>query len=35
MTAPPFAYYGGKQLLADRLIALMPPHLHYVEPSVI
>lgn len=29
---PPFAYYGGKQVLADRLIALMPPHQHYVEP---
>lgn len=32
MARPPFAYYGGKQLLADRLIELMPAHLHYVEP---
>lgn len=31
-TKPPFAYYGGKQLLAQRLIALMPEHRHYVEP---
>lgn len=34
MTAvlPPFPFYGGKQLLAQRLIALLPPHRHYVEP---
>ncbi len=25
-------YLGGKMRLADRLIALMPPHQHYVEP---
>lgn len=25
-------YYGGKQTIADRLIALFPPHQHYVEP---
>lgn len=31
-TKPPFAYYGGKQLMAQRLIALMPEHRHYVEP---
>jgi len=32
MTRPPFPYYGGKQLLAERLVALFPPHVHYVEP---
>lgn len=31
-SAPPFAYYGGKAKLADRLVALMPEHRHYVEP---
>lgn len=29
---PPFAYYGGKTTLADRIVAQLPPHLHYVEP---
>jgi DNA adenine methylase len=29
---PPFPYYGGKQLLADRIIDLLPAHQHYVEP---
>lgn len=29
---PPFPYFGGKQTLADRLVALMPSHGHYVEP---
>lgn len=29
---PPFPYYGGKQLLAARIIPLLPPHQHYVEP---
>jgi DNA adenine methylase len=32
MTAPPFAYFGGKATLAERIIALLPPHRHYVEP---
>ena len=32
MTAPPFAYYGGKTRLADRIVALLPAHEHYVEP---
>lgn len=34
MTAlkPPFPYYGGKQLARERIIALLPPHEHYVEP---
>lgn len=29
---PPFPYYGGKQLAARRIIALLLPHAHYVEP---
>lgn len=29
---PPFPYYGGKQLLADRILPLLPDHTHYVEP---
>jgi DNA adenine methylase len=29
---PPFAYYGGKTSLADRIVDLLPPHTHYVEP---
>lgn len=29
---PPFAYYGGKTILADRIAAALPPHDHYVEP---
>lgn len=34
MTAimPPVAYFGGKTTLAPRIAALLPPHLHYVEP---
>ena len=32
MTAPPFTYYGGKTRLADRIVSLLPPHRHYVEP---
>lgn len=32
MTAPPFAYFGGKTLLADRIAAVFPAHRHYVEP---
>lgn len=31
-TRPPFPYYGGKQLLADRIISMLPPHEAYVEP---
>lgn len=27
-----FAYYGGKQRMAEDIISLMPPHDHYVEP---
>jgi len=29
---PPFTYYGGKILLARRLIGMMPHHLTYIEP---
>jgi DNA adenine methylase len=29
---PPFAYYGGKTVLADRIVAMLPSHRHYVEP---
>lgn len=30
--APPFVYYGGKQRVAQRIVALMPAHTSYVEP---
>ena len=30
--APPLKWHGGKHYLAPKIIALMPPHLHYVEP---
>ena len=29
---PPLKWHGGKHYLAHKIIALMPPHLHYVEP---
>lgn len=29
---PPFAYFGGKTTLAERIARLLPAHLHYVEP---
>ena len=29
---PPLKWGGGKQPLAARIVALMPPHKHYVEP---
>lgn len=29
---PPFAYFGGKTNVADRIVALLPNHEHYVEP---
>lgn len=32
MTAPPFAYFGGKTRLADQIVPLLPAHRHYVEP---
>jgi DNA adenine methylase len=28
----PLKCHGGKHYLASRIVALMPPHLHYVEP---
>lgn len=29
---PPFAYFGSKAMMADRIVALLPDHKHYVEP---
>lgn len=29
---PPFAFYGGKSRLGERIAAALPPHRHYVEP---
>lgn len=29
---PPFAYYGGKTSMAERIVSLLPEHSHYVEP---
>jgi len=29
---PPFTYFGGKTAIADRIVALLPAHEHYVEP---
>lgn len=29
---PPLKWHGGKHYLAKKIVALMPPHLHYVEP---
>lgn len=29
---PPFAYFGGKSRLAERIAAALPEHGHYVEP---
>jgi DNA adenine methylase len=31
MSAPPISYYGGKTRLADRIVAQLPAHEHYVE----
>lgn len=28
----PLTYYGGKQLLASRIVAMLPPHRVYLEP---
>ena len=28
----PLKSHGGKHYLAAQIVALMPPHLHYVEP---
>jgi DNA adenine methylase len=29
---PPLKWHGGKHYLAGRIVSLMPPHIHYVEP---
>ena len=29
---PPLKWHGGKYYIANQIVALMPPHLHYVEP---
>lgn len=29
---PPLAYYGAKVTIAQRIVDLLPPHEHYVEP---
>ena len=29
---PPLKWHGGKHYLAETVLRLMPPHLHYVEP---
>jgi len=29
---PPFTYFGGKTMVAPQIVALLPPHEHYVEP---
>ena len=29
---PPMPYSGGKQALADTIVATFPPHHHYIEP---
>lgn len=31
-TGLPLKWHGGKFYLARRIVALMPPHLHYVDP---
>src|SRR4051794_39678064 len=31
---PPLKWHGGKHYLARRIVSLMPPHLHYVEPYI-
>lgn len=30
--ASPLKWHGGKHYLASKIVSLMPPHLHYVEP---
>ncbi len=32
MISGPLKWHGGKAYLAARVVALMPPHVHYVEP---
>lgn len=31
-TTNPLKWHGGKYYLASRIVSLMPPHVHYVEP---
>lgn len=30
--SPPLKWHGGKHYIASKIVAMMPPHLHYVEP---
>src|SRR5438309_11768314 len=30
--SPPLKWHGGKWYLAPKIVALMPAHIHYVEP---
>tara|TARA_R110000824_G_scaffold261358_1_gene449959 strand:+ start:5455 stop:6282 length:828 start_codon:yes stop_codon:yes gene_type:complete len=32
MIKPPLKWHGGKFYLADKIISMMPKHIHYVEP---
>jgi DNA adenine methylase len=32
LLTPPIKWHGGKHYLAARIVALMPPHVHFVEP---
>lgn len=32
MVSSPIKYHGGKSYLASRIVGIMPPHTHYVEP---
>lgn len=32
MSLPPFPYFGGKQRIADQIVAHFPEHGHYIEP---
>ena len=29
---PPFPYFGGKQRIAEKIVAMFPDHKHYIEP---
>lgn len=31
MSRPPLTYFGSKMTAASRIVALFPPHRHYVE----
>lgn len=32
ISSPPLKWHGGKHYLAAKIVALMPTHIHYVEP---